>query len=447
MPNSDKVISTLLSEAPNGSVGVLPGTGTGGFLTGSFASPGANDGGQVPLYFGTSTDPVYKVINLKHGQCGPIFQPLEVLNSSGYINNLTFHAPTGAQFSGQGGGDDNSIAVWDVSGSGISNGKLLGFYTCCGGATALPACPGIGADGLNHAGTQSDPCAMNAEGGGPYCNYADPNGTGFASGSAVDGSNGTGPYSAWTRNVEIEAGHIYHAANSSTSCEATAGGAEPNVVFPAVNYGQTGYGALKCTNQSALGPPNGSLYFLDYTDTQLGCLNPSQPTCTGADGKVVNKLDPIHYVFIEQLAHYGSYESDTGGPASTPGGWAYYHVESSQSYSYYSTHGYPTALTGICPFCYGVFQNLMNSHCSGSYTDPTNWCYTNNRSSPNSTNAWEMRIFYNLPVNLPGPTCTTAQAAAGNCGVGKHLHMADPCVAVGMAGLTSAGQWNACPGP
>jgi hypothetical protein len=243
-------------------------------------------------------------------------------------------------------------------------------------------------------------------------------------------------------------GHVQHASNWNTNCEATAGGAEPKVVFPASLEPSNG-GALACSNQGALAPPNGALYFLDYTDAQLDCLNPAKPACNGADGNPVTKVDPLHYVFIEQLARYGGYQSDTGGPASTPGSLAFYHVESSESYAYYATHGFPDALTGTCPDCYATFQNFFNAHCSGAYTDPSNWCYVNKRNPPDSAYAWETRMFYNLPSTLPGPTCSAAEAAAGACGVGKHLHIADPCVAVSMAGMSQASNgghtWTACP--
>ena len=447
MPNSDEVIAALLSETANGSVGRQPGGGSGGFITGSFASPGSDDGGQIPLYFGKASDVVYQPVNVK--SCGPAFDLLATRDASGRIANLTFHAPAGALYSGQGGGDDNTLTVWDASGDGISAGKVVGFYTCCGGATALPACPGPGVDGIMHDGTAADPCTFNAGGATPYCSWADPTkDSGFGGGSAADGSNGTGPYAAWIRNVELLAGHILHASNWNTDCEATAGGAEPKVVFPA-SLEPGNAGALACTDQSALAPPNGSLYFLDYTDAQLACLNPLMATCNGTDGKPVTKLDPLHYVFVEQLAHYGGYQSDTGGPASTPGSLSFYHVESSEPYAYYAVHGFPTALTGSCADCYSTFQDFFNAHCGGDYTDPTSWCYTNKRQPPDSAYAWETRVFYNLPLTLPGPTCSAADAGAGRCGVGKHLHIADPCVAVTMAGLATASNggktWNACP--
>jgi hypothetical protein len=447
MPNSDAVIAVLLSETSSGALGVQPGGGSGGFITGSFASPGADDGGQIPFYFGQGSDVVYKPIDVKY--CGPLFDPMAEKDASGTITNLTFHAPAGALYSGQGGGDDNTLAIWDRSGDGISNGRVLGFYTCCGGATALPACPGLGADGVSHAGTSADPCTFNAGGETPYCSWADPaQGSGFGGGSAADGSNGSAPYSAWTRNLELLYGHVQHASNWNTNCEATAGGTEPKVVFPASLEPGNG-GALACSDQGTLAPPNGSLYFLDYTTEQLDCLNPATSACDGADGKPVSKLDALHYVFVEQLTLYGGYQSDTGGPASTPGNLSFYHVESSEPYAYYSIHGFPNALTGTCADCYGTFQTFFNGHCSGAYTDPTNWCYTNARSSPDSAYAWETRIFYNLPSTFPGPTCTSTEAAAGNCGVGKHLHIADPCVAVSMSGMSSASNsgttWTACP--
>lgn len=445
MPNSDAVIATLLGETAAGGLGVQPSSSSGGFLTGTFASPGSDDGGQVPLYFGRKSDVVYRPIDVK--ACGPLFEPL-AQRTGGLITNLAFHAPAGALFSGQGGGDDNSLAIWDESDEGISGGKVLGFYTCCGGATSLPACPGVGADGVAHAGTEADPCTFKA-GGAAYCSFADPvAGSGFGGGSAIDGSNGTGPYSAWIRNLELLYGHVQHASNWNTNCEATAGGGEPRIVFPATLEPGNG-GALPCANPMALAPPNGALYFLDYTSAQLDCMNPQKAACNGADGKPVTKLDALHWVFIEQLARFGGYQSDTGGPPSTPGNLAFYHVESSESYAYYGAHGFPSALTGTCPDCYGTFQTFFNQHCDGAVGDANSWCYVNKRTPPSSAFAWETRMFYGLPFTLEGPTCSAALAASGQCGVGKHLHIADPCVAVAMAGLPQAmgsgRTWAACP--
>jgi hypothetical protein len=441
MPNSDRVVSTLLGYSSNGAV---PYAGGGGFLTGTFASPGYDDGGEIPLYIAKPTDPVYKPINVT--SCGPVFAPLAQKSSSGLITNLTFHAPSGALYSGYGGGDDNTLTVWDLSGKGISNGKVLGFYTCCGGMTTLPACPGVmPADGKYHAGTDADPCVMDAQGGGNYCSWDDPQtGSGFGGGSAADGSNGTGPFAAMARFKEILSGSIPHAMNANTSCEATAGSAEPKVVFPAtLEPGNSG--AFACQDQTALAPPNGALFFLDYTDAQLDCMNPARPTCTGPDQAAVPKLNAVQYVFVEQLCHYGWYQSDTGG--GSPGGLSTYHNEASEPYLYYSENGFtdPNALTGDCPDCFQTFQTFMNANCSGLDTDPTNWCYTNTNTPPGSAFRWETRIFYGIPLNLSGPACTEAEATADACGVGKHLHIADPCVPVTMAGLQSSGQWSACP--
>ena len=439
MPNSDAVIAVLLDETANGGV---PYHGGGGLITGSFASPGANDGSVIPLYFGQATDPVYRPVDVKNA--GPNFASLAKKNAAGYVTNLTFHAPNGATYSGWGGGDDNFMVVWDISGQGISNGKTVGFYSSGGYGKTLPACPGVGADGARHAGTPSDPCTFKA-GGHAYTVWADPiNGTGFG-GDLI--TNGFQPYAAWIRNVELLSGHVWHATNIGTDCEATAGGKEPNVVFPASLT--SGAGAMACTDQMALAPPNGSLFFLDYTAAQLDCLNPAKPVCNGADGKPIKKLDALQYVFIEQLTMFGGYEADTAGPATQPGGLHFDHAESSEPYAYYASHGFPTALTGTCPDCYGTFQNFFNAHCSGAASDPNNWCYVNKRKPPDSAYAWETRFFYGMPFNLPGPTCSEAKAAAGQCGVGKHLHIADPCVAVAMAGLSAASHedhtWTACP--
>ena len=180
MPNSDAVIAILVGATANGGLRNQPSSTGGGFGTGHFGAPGQNDYNNVPLYFGAASDPVYKPINVK--RCGTAFEPLAVRNGSGIITNLTFHIPSGAQFSGQ-NGSDQTVQTWDQSGSGISNGKTVSFYAYGQGAFALPACPESSAsspDGHAHAGTQADPCVFNASGGQPYCSWDDPlNGTGY----------------------------------------------------------------------------------------------------------------------------------------------------------------------------------------------------------------------------------------------------------------------------
>jgi hypothetical protein len=440
MPNSTGIVSFALDATTAGGIADQPGTGYGGFITGSYSTPGVNDGGNTPMYFGTASDPVYVTTNVK--TCGAEFEPHAERNASGVITNLTFHAPSGATYSGYGGGTDNAMGVWDISGTGISNGMALGFYTCCGGATALPKVP---SECGGHAGTEADPCPFSAGGESAYCNWSDPiHGRGYDEGGAVS-SVGFGWMSGSNRFQEILSGHILHANFAESHCEATGGSAEPNVVFPSDSGG-----ALKCDDQSALAPPNGALFFLDYTSEELDCMNPAMPACTGADGRPVTKLDAVQYIFIEQLARFGAYETDTGGPSDSPGdAFNSYHNESSEPYRYYSLQGLvPDPLNGSCPDCLPQFIDLMNAHCLGPVSEPT-WCYVNTRSAPSSAFSWETRIFYGMPFNLSGPTCSASSAAADQCGVANHLHVADPCVAVTMAGLstgTGGGtSWDACP--
>src|SRR5208283_3443092 len=45
-------------------------------------------------------------------------------------------------------------------------------------------------------------------------------------------------------------------------------------------------------------------------------------------------------------------------------------------------------------------------------------------------------------ADAEGSSCTTAPG----CYPSGHIHVADPCVAVAAAGLSSSGSWTACPG-
>jgi hypothetical protein len=463
MPNSDAVMQNVIQFDSNGfpqqSAQEAPGEWSGGMVTGSFASPGANDAGSATLYLGQASDPVYQVTNVSYPYgCGKYFAA-SATNNGGEIGNLKFHAPLQAQFSGYGGAGDSVLSVWDVSNdtNDISNGHALGFYSCCGQPLTLPAAGG-------HAGTIADPIPMTADGGSNYCAWDDPLSTSpqgqWGSGTAGNGSNSPGVFGNMDRLTEVLSGHISHAGQGEVQCESTAGGTEPNVVFPATIEPSTG--GIKCTNPQALAPPNGAHYFLDYTTAQLDCMNPAMASCTGADGNGITKLDAFHFTLIEQLTLYGWYESDTGGLASDPtnggtGWFEFYHVESSQPYAYYASHGFtsPNSLTGTCTgLCYQTFENYMQQHCpsppSGQIPNSLE-CYDNQRASPNSAHQWTTRLFNNISGNMPGPQngafgCSQANGALGKCGPGLHIHIADPCVDVAAAGLTSSGSWNACPG-
>ncbi len=453
MPGGTTVLQTQIGWDSHGNA-PPPAGASGGTLTGGWASWGARDQSGQPMYISKLTDPVYKIIAPR---CGSTFEPLAARDGNGNLTNLLLHAPNGAAASGCVAGttcsSDSAINVWDLSGdtADISNGYAIHMYSDATGM-ALPLKSGSG-----HAGTIADPIPYNAPGGGSYCGWANPaSGRDYDNGAGAI-SNSAAPYSAMNRWAEMVNGHFYHAQHAVAFCEGTSGGNEPNVVFPnsgsRLTTGTPAYwgdsGALKCSNQ-ATSWPNGALFFLDYTQAQLDCMDPGKPgtTCNGADGNPIVKLDPAHFAYIEQLTLYGWYEADTGGA----GPLGQYHQEGGEAYLYYHNAGVtsPDPLTGTCQFCFQTYENYMATHCPGPYTDGTKWCYPLSPDS-NDGQAYELRIWYAMPTTLPGPNngandCSLAAATAGNCGVGKHLFIADPCVAVGLAGLAEdpTGQWSAC---
>ena len=449
MPGSDAAIVSLVQATSSGDTTVQPiNNVNAGYLTGDLASVGAQDEGALTLYISTITDPVYQVVNVK--DCGPVFAPFAIKNDMGVITNLLFHAPLQAIYSGTDGVDatfaDNNMTIWDMSGDSldISNGHVLSFYGI--EQTTLPAKGG-------YAGTISDPIPYSAPGDLNYCAWDDPvNGTGYGQ-NRGGVSVGFGGFAGMDRFQEILAGHAYHAGFTNEQCEGTLNGNEPYSpprVFPSVG------GALPCSDQTNPAAPNGSLFFYDYTDTQLDCMNPAKASCTGSDRNPVPKLNPIQFVFVEQMSHYGQYETDTSGPASwepssgDPDLVGTYHNESSSPYLYYGLNGtMPNPYTGNCPECFGTaaatFEGVENAQCLGPTYSAT-WCYPITRSAPNSISTWQMRYFYGMPFNLPGSTCSNQQAASGQCGFAKHLKIADPCVAVSMANLKvdPTGRWTNC---
>ena len=142
---------------------------------------------------------------------------------------------------------------------------------------------------------------------------------------------------------------------------------------PGVFPQSPGVTALICADQTNR-PHEGNLVFLDYTDAQINALN----------------LPPWQKAIIAALTHYGGYIGDTfGGPGPINAS----RFESNQAY----------ALAGLTNPLYawldkqsGVIKNSGSD--SGSFT------YT-------------MSTFGGIP------------------NVMAHLHIADPCVALGMAGL------------
>lgn len=388
MPGSDaNIVPTVMK---NGGSSLVTSSGF-------WNSPGSDDGQHRAFYYGQASDPVYQV----SGCSGP--------STSTSVNGQKFHAPSGAPYNQ--GSFDKEIAIWDQT-----SDIMFQFYGGASGPGFLPAC----------AGTIGSPCNMPAYGG--YCSAVNhTTGAGYDGGNAAS-TAGLAPMANIIRLTEIyQVGHINHGLRGVTTCTDTDNGTYPSkVVFPA-NV-PSGSPSNTCANAGVSAtnrPPNGALFFLDYTQAQLNCFDPTQGTCGG-----VNKLTPWQFALIEAATFYGITLEDTGNGSSIslPG------IESEQGYQFADTHGYPGARAQS-----DAFTNFMVNNCSGVTCNSINRCpgTGGNLSTQCANGHSQMQWGINAWANISNQ---------GGLDIIGHMHVADPCVAIAMQGLANDGHGtNACP--
>lgn len=177
---------------------------------------------------------------------------------------------------------------------------------------------------------------------------------------------------------EWMSGTIGHAIYLNTMCEAK------GVVFPAPGP----YQALNCDQRpwdAGPRPKHGSLYFFDYTDEQIDAMN----------------LPAWQKPMITAMSHYGGYIGDTGGHKYD--GTVPSRIEGAEAYA---TRGIDAP----------VFTWLEGQRGVKSHVDTGSTVYTG---------GWWANLGNHTGVNCPDTPC----------GVLQHIHIADECVPLGMAGL------------
>jgi hypothetical protein len=265
---------------------------------------------------------------------------------------------------------DRHIAVWDQT-----TNLLFSSYGAGTVPDPFPTCPGLG-----HAGTQSDPCpAGNFE----YCAISDwSTDPGFGIGG--DDSLGSGGFATHIRDAEIMSGHIPHAIYLWVDC---AYGAS---VFP-----QSG-GAEPCPSGVTNRPPLGAHFFLDYSPSQLADIQ--------------SRVPQWQFAILEALTIYGGYFGDTNAyPMPGPGLWGF---EGAKAY----------LLAGIPYPLYDWLKSFPNDSTNGDPSQPLA-CY-----SYGSFTGCDLNPYVNVPFET-GPNCPSSA-----CDISQHMHIADPCIALGLAG-------------
>jgi hypothetical protein len=382
MPGSAQMIQNVTGNFTN-------------FQTGPYHTPGSDDFSSWPLYFGQASDPTWPV----QGCSGNSY-------ASG-LNGQIVHMQPLLPYNGfTGGNSDSNFLLYDQV-----TGKLWVFYTF--GAGQIPAVPGT----FTHNGNSY--CGMDVWNTGP----------GYQTGSTITG--GTSPFGPIMRLQELLSGVINHALYGYSLCSGSGvpTGRYPGfTVFP-IGSGGGSPGQL-CTSKTSPAstdvnrPPNGSLFFLDYTTPQLNCFDPVQPSCPG-----IAKLGIIQYAILRAATLYGIIIGGTGNGDAV----ALPSIESETPYSWLQTHGYPGAQTVA-----NNFSAAMNAQCIApcTFTDRTGGgapgggacvggpCVGTwpNPSAPHSTRQYNTAWWANVSL-------------VNGLNVLQHFHIADPCVALGMEGL------------
>ena len=365
--DSDKVIAETLTRAYTDENITMP--KIGGYSV--ISTPGADDGNSTTFYYATASDPIYRVRSCRHPPYDPNKSPVGKL----------FHAPSAAESSGNCLGRsscsnwDARIDIWDQT-----SDATFGTYYGHGDGQGLPAC---------NSHDPAHPCDLEMT----YCGWANwKTADGYDAGSI--NTNGLPPYGGKIRMQELREGSIHHALYLDTFCT------DDEVVWPA---SQGGWTAMTCKEyqkrhpgfQFRYRPKNGSLVFLDYTDSQLAELKKALPVW--------------QYPVIEAMTYYGGYIGDTG----SYGGIFFAGFESGQPYKYYQEHGVKGAWN-VAESFYG----WLKSNCNTSACQHV----VHYMSPPKSHDTFMLFSFQGIPP-------------IGGKGIVEHMHIADACVAKGLAGL------------
>jgi hypothetical protein len=267
-------------------------------------------------------------------------------------------------------GNDSALVVWDQT-----NNTIFNLYESRSYWVKLPQCPGDGG-----AGTDADPCRVSVD----YCDQSnwstDP---GFYIYNGGD-SLGNGGWATHDRGAEMIKGSIHHAQYLQTVCT-------NGFVFPSGGPTLACSDALDKTNK----PPQGALLFFDYTTDQLAVIK--------------NQVPGWQYVLLEAMTVYGGYIGETTGHHPFGVG-----IRNFEGPAAYQRAGLPYAL--------GQWLLAFPHTPPATQTQPLA-CYDRDAG-----HECEFSIYMGIPL-LTGPRCPDEP-----CDVSMHLHMADPCVAKGLAG-------------
>jgi hypothetical protein len=345
-------------------------------FVGLVATPGKDDFSQIPVVYGTANDPYWKVDVSKCASCG-------VLGSASYAGNTVWRIPNGTKWTERGGtGNDSFFGVYDTTKDEYlvmykSSGPSYNLLQGCSATKPENACTIPG-------GYSATKMHRTASGKNVYQLVNPAGDTMYNAARAMV-----------IRHQELMAGVINHPIYLNFPCENTGS------VFPSQHQ------ALACAiwpqGSWIYGTPDqmpyhGNLLFLDYTDAQIDAM--SVPAWQKA--------------LLKAFANYGAYVGDT----------SYYPAITVQRFEslqpWYDYYGFAddtplsTVRTKVPVVDWLLKQGIP----------------CNTRSEPGASKcSFNLSIAANVPA-LIGPKCSTP------CGFSGHVHIADPCVARGLAGVS-----------
>ena len=387
-------------------------TGGAGSQWGSTSYSSYGNYGTTAFYWATSSDPWWIVNGCTYCVSGWTSGP--------------FHAPSnmllpGANYTGDA---DGQLTIWDQA-----TGMVVSVYGAPGYTvpTYTGTCPGTA--GL---GTFGSPCVMptwysSAGAVSSFYTSRDWQSTNPSGQGNLTSSLALAPNAGMVRVNEITAGLIAHAEYDSTDCVATngAGGSKLPAVFPGT--GTPGTLACPSAKYNAYRPQEGMLYFADYTDAQLACMDPAQATCYYSDSTAIAKVQPFQMIFLTRLAHYGSYIGETSNSSTALAEYAGWHDDVATGW-----HAIGEDLGSPL----WAWANGVEAASGSSYAN----CFGPRSGTNPSAETCSLSLYINIP-RTPGISGANDQSGnsctVGNgCDLSGHIQVADPCVAEGYAGVT-----------
>lgn len=355
-----------------------------------------------PLYYGKASDPWYKIASCKYNK-----------------TNVRFHAPNRARFSALAGGDQG-IDVYDTA-----QGLIIQAYGYASGSgMVMPdasGCPGSGPSSCavavpNVSGCAAQQVGVDSDLQGQSYRTASIGGNTYTLG----GTGATGMFSGWAgmlRQNELMNGTVNHALLLGIVCAQPGSSSyQSDWVWPAQA------GLLRCNTSSASEPKAGTMLFCDYTAAQISSMlnagQISQPQAT----------------LLRAFCTYGGYVAATGGPASGSS-WQGMRLAATQTFEgqtayqlYYKTDN---------GFASWACSHRMNDFGQGG-------CSGGTQTAPFGPS---LDVLGGIPPltgpggrDISGRSCSTAPG----CDVSGHIHVADPCVAVGLSGKGNVNGISAC---